>query len=83
MTKTSSNWFGLIFSVWLGFLVLARFFSDLAWFFYLGSVLFFRFQAYKTKPVGFFKILIGFFYGSVFSIIFFQFSRFFDFFTHP
>jgi hypothetical protein len=41
-----------------------------------GSVFpvrFFRFQAYKTKtePIGFFKILIGFFYGSVFLIILF------------
>jgi hypothetical protein len=37
---------------------------------------FFQFQAYKTdtKPVGFLNIiigLIGFFYGSVFSVIFF------------
>jgi hypothetical protein len=32
-------------------------------FFGLGSILFFQFQAYKTEtePVGFFKILIGFF----------------------
>jgi uncharacterized protein YdiU (UPF0061 family) len=32
---------------------------------------FFQFQAYKTetKPVGFFKILIGFFYGSVFPVL--------------
>jgi hypothetical protein len=38
----------------------------------LNSVWFFQFQAYKTKtePVGFFKILIGFFHGSIFSIIF-------------
>jgi hypothetical protein len=40
----------LFFPVWLGF-------------FSLGSVWFFWFQAYKTEtePVGFFKILIGFF----------------------
>jgi hypothetical protein len=38
----------------------------------LNSVWFFQFQAYKTKtePVGFFKILIDFFHGSIFSIIF-------------
>jgi hypothetical protein len=36
-------------------------------------------QAYKTEtePVSFFKILIGFFYGSVFSVIFFCFLNFF------
>jgi hypothetical protein len=50
---------------------LALFFS---WFF---SVWFFWFFAYKTKtkPAGFFKILtglIGFFYGSVFSVFFFS-----------
>jgi hypothetical protein len=51
-------------------LVLARFFSS---FFSLSSVRFFWFQAYKTEtePVGFFKILIGFFHGSVFSVIVF------------
>jgi hypothetical protein len=40
----------------------------------LDSVWFFQFQAYKTEPVGFFKILIGlidFFHSSVFSIVFF------------
>jgi hypothetical protein len=47
--------------------------TGLARFFQFGSVRFFRFQAYKTKtePIGFFKILIGFFYGSVFLIILF------------
>jgi hypothetical protein len=44
-------------------------------FFCLGSVRFFRFQAYKIetepKPVSFFKILIDFFHGTVFSVIFF------------
>jgi hypothetical protein len=50
------------FLVWLGF------FSG---FFGLGSVRFFWFQAYKTEPVSFFKILISFFYDLVFSIIFF------------
>jgi hypothetical protein len=75
--------------VWLGFFGLARIFSDLAWFFPvffgLGSFWFFWFQAYKTKtePVGFFKILIGFFHGSVFSIIFFLFSPFNQFFFSP
>ena len=58
------------------------------WVIILGSVRFFRFQAYKTKtePVGFLKILISFFYGSVFSIIFFwfsQFNQFFNFFLTP
>jgi len=57
----------------LGFFSFARFFSD------LGSVCFFRFQTYKTEPVGFFKILIGFFHGSVFSVIFFYFLGLIDF----
>jgi hypothetical protein len=57
--KTSSNQFGSgltrfgsVFPVWLGFF--RGFFN---------SVRFFQFQAYKneTEPVGFFKILIGFF----------------------
>jgi hypothetical protein len=56
-------------------------------FFDLGSVWFFRFQAYKTETelIGVFKILIGFFHGLVFLVIFFQFfkfNRFFGFFTH-
>jgi len=41
--KTGSNRFGSVFFC----------------FFYLGSVRFFQFQAYKTKPIGFLKILIG------------------------
>jgi hypothetical protein len=51
-TKTGSNRFGSVFPVWLGF------FPVWVWF-----VSVFRFQAYKTKtePIGFFKILIGFF----------------------
>jgi len=56
----------------------------------LGSVRFIRFQAYKTKtkPVSFFKILIGligFFHGSVFSVFFSGFLdliSFLIFFTH-
>jgi hypothetical protein len=65
--QTCSARFFRFGSVWVG---LARFFSG------LGSVWFFRFQAYKTKtePVGFFKILIsliGFFYYLIFSVIFF------------
>jgi len=50
---------------WLGFF----------WFFWFGfdSVWFFLFQAYKTEPVCFFKILIGFFYCLVFSVIFLDF----------
>jgi hypothetical protein len=61
-TKTSSNQFGLVFLVWLGFF---RFGSGFFWFF--------RFHAYKTEtePVGFLKILIGFFWGLVFSVIFY------------
>jgi hypothetical protein len=47
-------WFGYFGEnpIWLGFS---------SGFFYLGSAWFFQFQAYKTKtkPVGFFKILIG------------------------
>jgi hypothetical protein len=59
MTKTDST--GLA-RFWLG---LAQFFPVRLNFFRFGfgSVRFFRFQAYKTEtePVGFFKILIGFF----------------------
>jgi hypothetical protein len=62
-------WFGLVcsvFPVWLG---LARFFLVFLGF---GSVWFFQFFAYKTKPAGFFKILIDFlfrfgFFGYFFS----------------
>ena len=85
-TKTGSNRFDL---------VLARFGSV---FFPVFSVRvrfgsFFSVPSLKnrnrTEPVGFFKILIGligFFHGSVFSVIFFfrfsRFNRFFDFFKH-
>jgi len=91
--------FGSVFSVWLGFFSLARFFSGflsvLVWF---GSVWFFAYKTEtepnrqnrnRTEPAGFLKNiigLIGFFFGSVFSVIFFQFSRFnwfFGFFVHP
>jgi hypothetical protein len=56
------------FSVWLGF---GPVFSG------LGSVRFgfFGFRLIKPKPNrtgGFFKILIGFFHGSVFSVTFFS-----------
>jgi len=65
------------FPVWLGF------FSG---FFGLGSVRFFQFQAYKTetkpKPDGFFKILMVFFYSTIFFVIFFYFLNFFSFFTN-
>jgi hypothetical protein len=62
--------FGLVFSVWLGFSGFFRFFVG------FGSVRFFRFFGYKTEtePAGFFKNLIGligFFFGSVFLVIFF------------
>jgi len=39
-----------------------------------GLVRFFQFRAYKTEPVSFFNILIGFFYGSVFPV--FKFNQF-------
>ena len=58
-TKVGSNQFGSVFLVWLDFF---WFGSVFFWFFFcLGSVQFFRFQTYKTEPIGFFKILIGFF----------------------
>jgi len=76
--------FGLVFSVWLDFFSLARFFSGflsvLVWF---GSVWFFAYKTEtepnrqnrnRTEPAGFLKNiigLIGFFFGSVFSVIFF------------
>jgi hypothetical protein len=69
--------FGSVFSVWLGFSSLTRFWLGLARFFVgFGSVRFFWFFAYKTEtePAGFFKNLIGligFFFGSVFSVILF------------
>jgi hypothetical protein len=63
--------------VWLG---LARFGLGFFLVFFIwvrfSSIRFFRFQTYKikTEPVSFFKILINFFHGSVFSVIFFQFN---------
>ena len=59
-----SNRFSSVFPVWLG-LSLGS-----------GLVRFFRFHAYKTKPVDFFKILIGFFLLFSFFNYFFQFSQF-------
>jgi hypothetical protein len=61
---------------WLGFFGLARFFPVFCRFRF-GSIRFFRFFAYKTEtePAGFFKNLIGligFFFGSVFLVIFFS-----------
>jgi hypothetical protein len=67
--------FGLVFSVWFGFfLVCLNFF-----------LVFFGFRLIKPNRTGqFFQNFNRFFfYGSVFSIIFFQFSQFFSFFTHP
>jgi hypothetical protein len=68
--KTGSNLFSSVFSVWLGFF--SGFFR-----FGFGSV--FPDPGLKnqnrTEPVGFFNILIGligFFHGSVFSVIFFS-----------
>jgi len=68
--------------VWLGFF--SGFFL-----FNFGSVWFFRFQAYKTEPIGFFKILIGLisffsrfdFFGYFFSD-FLGLISFFSIFTH-
>ena len=77
--KTGSNRFGSVLVRFFQFdLVFSRFFG-------LGSVRFFQFQTYKTEtePVGFFKILIGFFTVGFFRLFFFrfsQFTRFFDFF---
>ena len=65
--------------IWLYFFDLARFFSNLSRVFSgLGSVLFFRFQTYKTETelVGFFKILIDFF--SRFGFFSYFFSGFLD-----
>ena len=90
-TKTSSNRFGSVFPVWLGFLGFFQFGSVFFWFwlgfsglarffrFRYGSVWFFQFFAYKTEPAGFFKILIGligFFSVWFFRLFVFQFSRF-------
>jgi hypothetical protein len=78
--------FGSVFfgfgSVFFGLARFFRFGSVLARFgsvfcrFRFGSVWFFRFFIYKTEtePAGFFKNLIGlvgFFFGSVFSVVFF------------
>ena len=79
-TKTGSDRFGSVF------LVLTRFFRFGSVFFCLGSVWFGFFGFSETEPVGFFKILIGFFHSSVFQLFFSRFSRFnlfFDFFSHP
>ena len=67
-TKTGSNRFGSVFSVWLSFFR-----------FGFCSVRFFRFQAYKTKPVSFFKILIGFFSWFGFFFVFFSFFNLINF----
>ena len=92
-TETESN---RPFSVRFGFLGKKPVQTGLARFFRFGSVLarfgsvFFcfgsvRFFAYKTEtePAGFFKILIGFFFGSVFSVIFFPVFLVFQFFCSP
>ena len=64
--KPNRNRFGLVFSV------LARFFRFGSVFFGLGSVRFFGFLLIKPNRTSrFFKILIGFFFGSVFSVVFF------------
>jgi hypothetical protein len=52
-------WLGF-FWFWLGFFDLACFFSSFARFFFVWARFgFFLFFAYKTEPVGFFKILIS------------------------
>ena len=82
MKPVQTNRFGLVFQnknqfkpVWLGFFILARFFLVWLVFFGFGSVRFFWFQTYKTgtEPISFFKILIGFFHGLVFSVFLFYF----------
>jgi hypothetical protein len=73
-TKTGSNRFGLIFSVWLSFFCFG---SVWHFFFWFGSIFLFQFGFFgfmlikpKSNRTGrFFKILIGFFHGSVFSVI--------------
>jgi len=88
-TKTSSNRFGSVlarfdsvFSIWLG---LDWFFSGLAWFFQFrfGSIFLISGLQTETELVGFFKILIGFFHGSVFSVFFFGFLSFLVFLLTP
>jgi hypothetical protein len=87
-TKTGSNRFFPVLAPF--FLGLAPFFSGLARFGF-GSVflIFCLKNRNRIDPAGFFKILIGligFFYGSVFSVIFFwfsQFNQFFGFFLTP
>jgi hypothetical protein len=78
--------FGSVFSVWLGFSGLAQFWLGFAQFFFgfLSVSVRFGFFGFllikpkpnrtRTEPAGFFKNLIGligFFFGSVFSVIFF------------
>jgi len=48
-TETSSNQFGSVFLVWLGFFRFGSFFLVWLGFFGLDSVRFFWFQAYKTE----------------------------------
>jgi hypothetical protein len=60
--------FSRFFPVFARFFRFGLFFSG---FFLFGFSSFFWFFAYKTEPVGFFKILIGFFLRFVFSVIFF------------
>jgi hypothetical protein len=96
--RFGSVWFGFLGQkpVQTGSARFFRFGSVLARFFFrffvgFGSVRFFRFFGYKTEtePAGFFKNLIGligFFFGSVFLVFFFRFSRFNQFsgfFAHP
>ena len=79
LARFFSVWLGFfgLARFWLGFSSLTRFWLGLARFFVgFGSVRFFWFFAYKTEtePAGFFKNLIGligFFFGSVFSVILF------------
>jgi len=89
--KTSSNKFSSVFQFWLGFFRFFQFCSIFSGFFSSGLVRFgsvFPVPGLKnqTEPVGFFKILIGFFSRFCFFGYFFRFSRFnlfFGFFEHP
>jgi len=84
-TKTGSNRFDSVFSVWLSF---CSVFSGLARFFLFGSVFFVRFGFFgfrlikpKSNRTGrlFQNFNRFFFHGSVFSIIFFNFFNLIDF----
>ena len=70
LTRFSEFWLGFFSgfgSVWFGFF----------------SFLLIKPKPNRTEPAGFFKILIGFFYGSVFRLFFSDFLGLIGFFAHP